>query len=311
MKKNIFSIFGRFGLLLFIFLSLSNSSCTRQSISPVVSADWLAKHGDVKNLVIVDIRSNKEYATGHIPNSINIPMEIPVSAWTVMKDELILEIPKKDDLFKTLGDNGIKNNSVVLIVTSGPASPPYPLADAARAAFTLTYAGLKNVSILDGGYAGWIGEGLPATTEIPEINPVKHNGSIKEKMLVSIDYVKTLTEQAKQKSILVDARDTSVYDGSVIEPFAARAGHIPTAKSLPAVLMWNKDGTYKSNQELKEIAGAVIGDNKKQEIVLYCGAGGYASAWWFVLTRVLDYQNVSIYDGSAQEWVKHYEMVLE
>lgn len=311
MKKNIFLIFGRFGLLLLLFLSLSNPACTRQSISPVVSADWLAKHGDMKNLVIVDIRSNKEYATGHIPDSINIPFELPVSAWTVMKDELLLELPIKDNLFKMLGDHGITKNSIALIVTSGPASPPYPLADAARVAFTLTYAGLKNVSILDGGYAGWVGDNLPITTEITDINPVKYDGSIKEKMFVSIDYVKTMTEQTKQTSILIDARDASVYNGSVIEQFAAKAGHIPTAKSLPAVLIWSKDGAYKSNQELKEIAEAVIGDNKKQEIVLYCGAGGYASAWWFVLTRMLDYENVIIYDGSAQEWARHYEMALD
>ena len=35
-----------------------------------------------------------------------------------------------------------------------------------------------------------------------------------------------------------------------------------------------------------------------------CGVGGYASAWWFLLTRLLGYDNVKFYDGSAEEWTR-------
>ncbi|UCE53572.1 MAG: hypothetical protein JSV31_30770 [Desulfobacterales bacterium] len=37
--------------------------------------------------------------------------------------------------------------------------------------------------------------------------------------------------------------------------------------------------------------------------------GGYASSWWFVLTQVAGYNNVKLYDGSAQEWIRYYDMV--
>ena len=49
--------------------------------------------------------------------------------------------------------------------------------------------------------------------------------------------------------------------------------------------------------------------HKNQDIIVYCGVGGYASSWWFVLTQVLGYQNVKLYDGAAQEWVRYYDMV--
>jgi thiosulfate/3-mercaptopyruvate sulfurtransferase len=39
-----------------------------------------------------------------------------------------------------------------------------------------------------------------------------------------------------------------------------------------------------------------------REIIVYCGVGGYASTNYFVLSEVLGYENVKIYDGSAQEW---------
>ncbi len=299
--------FGTCGLLVLVLFSLDNPVYAKHDSSPVVSTDWLAIHSDMENLVIVDIRANNVYANGHIANSINIPM----SAWIITKDDLLMEVPEKDDLFNTLGTFGITKHSIVVVVTSGPAEPPYPLADAARVADTLIYAGLKNVSILDGGYAKWVDEGRPTTTDIPVIHPVNYHGRVDKKMFASIDYVKKLTEQNQYKSILIDGRDANVFNGSVMEPFADKAGHIPTAKSLPAVSIWNKDGTYKSKQELNDIAKAVVGNDKRREIVAYCGVGGYASSWWFVLTQILDYKNVKIYDGAAQEWVRYYDMVLD
>ena len=46
----------------------------------------------------------------------------------------------------------------------------------------------------------------------------------------------------------------------------------------------------------------VVGDDLSREIIVYCGVGGYDAAAWLVLHDVLGYQNVKIYDGSAQEW---------
>ena len=52
------------------------------------------------------------------------------------------------------------------------------------------------------------------------------------------------------------------------------------------------------------MAEGVIGPPKSKEIIVYCGVGGYAAAWWFVLTQVLGYPDVKIYDGSMEEWIK-------
>jgi thiosulfate/3-mercaptopyruvate sulfurtransferase len=78
--------------------------------------------------------------------------------------------------------------------------------------------------------------------------------------------------------------------------------------------MWksNPDGTYayRDKSTLGAMASGVIGKHRDKEIIVYCGVGGYASSWWFVLTQVLGYDNVRIFDGSAQEWVmKKYDMV--
>jgi thiosulfate/3-mercaptopyruvate sulfurtransferase len=53
----------------------------------------------------------------------------------------------------------------------------------------------------------------------------------------------------------------------------------------------------------------VVGADRGREVIVYCGVGGYASALWFVLARVLGYSDVRIYDASAEGWVKSESMV--
>jgi thiosulfate/3-mercaptopyruvate sulfurtransferase len=202
----------------------------------------------------------------------------------------------------------------VIVTAPNPKEPPFfGLANANRVADTLIYAGVKDVAILDGGYPKWVAEGRAATKEVPALNPVKYQGKVNKAMFVPIDYVKKHVE----KAIIIDARDSDVYFGATIEPFANKAGHIPSARSLPAPWIWDlnaDNGTYmyKDSETLRAVAYGVIGqsaDPKSQEIIVYCGVGGYASSWWFVLTQVLGCQNVKIYDGAAQEWVNYYDMV--
>lgn len=276
-------------------------------VEPIVSTNWLEANAGLKNLVILDVRSSANYIAGHIPNSISAPFEMPTSTWIIMKDELLLELPEKQDIFNSLGTLGITKKSIVVIVTAapGPSEPPYSLAGATRVADTLIYAGVKNVAILDGGYTKWVSEGKQVTTEVPVVNETVYISNVKKNMFVPIEYV----EKKMGKSIIIDTRDANVYSGEVIEPYADKAGHIPTAKSLPTPLMWNQDGTYKSIDELQEMAASVA--DKDDNIIVYCGVGGYASSWWYVLTQVLGYRNVKFYDGSAQEWVRYNDMVLE
>jgi len=289
-----------------------------RTIKPIVSTEWLEENLYRKNLIILDVRGFDDYAAGHIPGSINEPFVVPFSAWITMRDDLLLELPDKDDLFETIGGLSIRSDSGVVVVTDpnplDPA-PHYGLSAATRVADTLIYAGVKKVAILDGGYAKWVEDGLPTTTEVPVVSPVTYRGKVNEAMFVPIEYI----EENIGELVIIDARDADVYFGVTIEPFAPKAGHVPSAKSLPAPWIWdmNPYGTYiyKDQEALSTMASRVIcgpcghkGHGYK-EIIVYCGVGGYASSWWFVLTQVLGYKNVKLYDGSAQEWVKYYDMV--
>jgi thiosulfate/3-mercaptopyruvate sulfurtransferase len=279
-----------------------------RAISPIVSTDWLEKNLDDPKLVIVDIRLGEEYAAGHIPNAINVPfpdaVENPSSQWFVERDGLLLEVPEEADLFHTIGSTGIRGDSLVVVVPKPEL--PHPLVDATRVADTLMYAGVKNVAVLDGGYDKWAAEDRPVSVDVVEPTPVAYTGTIDETMFVSKEYV----QEKIGKAIIIDTREALEYFGGFMRPLWVRAGHIPTAKCLPTLWIWNEDKTYRSTDELREMARGVVGTDLSQEIIIYCRVGGFSSAWYFVLKEVLGYKDVKIYHGSAQEWTRDPEAPL-
>jgi thiosulfate/3-mercaptopyruvate sulfurtransferase len=282
---------------------------TNRSIDPIVSTDWLQSQLPAKGkeprpgteaLVIIDTRFAEDYEAGHIPGAISVPFAL-VSAWADCTEELLLELPPEADLMKTIGDCGLTAESKVVIVGRLPVSPepPYPLADPVRVAATLMYAGVKNVAVLAGGHAKWVAEGRETTTEVPKVTPVPYGSAVDAATWISTEYVKDHIG----KCVLIDGRDPDQYFGASIDPFADMRGHIPTARNLPMVWVWEPDGTYRPFEFIESMVTGVVGADKDQEVITYCGVGGYAATWWFLLSQLLGYRNVKIYDGSMEAWV--------
>ncbi|HEY5955535.1 MAG TPA: rhodanese-like domain-containing protein [Polyangiaceae bacterium] len=284
----------------------ANQPSTR-TMSPIVSSAWLRDNINRTNLVVLDVRPNERYQEGHIPKAVSAPFQTPVSAWITIKDDLLLEVPSQDELFATIGSLGISQSSWVVVVSApNPGEPAaYGYAAATRVADTLIYAGVVNASILDGGFLRWVADAGIVTKDVPTVTPVKYSAQVRSSMFISTQYVKDHIGRAT----IIDARGADVYYGETIEPFANKAGHIATAKSLPTPWLWNADGLFKDSTVLGKMALGAIGWYGAREIIVYCGVGGYASTSWFVLSQVLGYPHVKFYDGSAQEWVRTEPMV--
>jgi thiosulfate/3-mercaptopyruvate sulfurtransferase len=73
---------------------------------------------------------------------------------------------------------------------------------------------------------------------------------------------------------------------------------------LPTPWVFTADGVFKDETDLHAMAKGVIGKNTSKEVLVYCGVGGYASTWWFLLTQVFGYKNVKLYDGGMAEWMQ-------
>ncbi len=61
------------------------------------------------------------------------------------------------------------------------------------------------------------------------------------------------------------------------------------------------DGTFRSPEELNRLYQRA-GLNRDSQVFTYCQTGTRGAHTWFVLTYLLGFTNVSLYEGSWQEW---------
>jgi thiosulfate/3-mercaptopyruvate sulfurtransferase len=281
-----------FYLLLFVALAIPSISFARD-IPPFVSSDWLGQNLTLPGLLIIDVRSSADYRKSHIPNAVNVS----INSWAVNNNGLLRELPAEKDLIGLMSSIGIKEDSKVVVVGKGISD--FDRADAIRVAWTILVTGIKNASVLDGGFPKWLDEKRPVTTEQPILKPGEYTGKIAISALATKKYVLGKLGE----SIIADNRLPELFFGMTTESWALKPGHIKNSVNLPAPWIFQQNGLLRNQSELESMANGAIGANKTKEIITYCGVGAYASVWSYVLTELLGYKEVKVYDGSVQEWV--------
>jgi rhodanese-related sulfurtransferase len=89
---------------------------------------------------------------------------------------------------------------------------------------------------------------------------------------------------------LVDVRSPDEFAGRLLAPAhlpqeqAQRGGHIPTAVNVPWSKAANDDGTFKSDEELKELYSDA-GLDWDRDIIAYCRIGERSAHTWLCCTR--------------------------
>ena len=115
---------------------------------------------------------------------------------------------------------------------------------------------------------------------------------------------------------LVDVRSPQEYSGELVtapgyeQEGAQRAGHIPTAVSIPWATAVRDDGTFKSADELRQLYEGK-GVPPDVEVTAYCRIGERSAHTWFVLRELLGYERVRNYDGSWTEWGNLVDVPIE
>ncbi len=279
----------RFLIPFFILVFAGYCPAWCRDIAPIITVDWLESNLDDPRMIVLDIRTPAQYQKGHIPGSVSVPLNV----WAPKANGLELELPSDDALRAILSGAGINRTSKIVIVTR--TETDFGRSDATRVAWTCAVAGLQNVAVLDGGFTKWAREKKTISTALPSVEPLDYTESINRSMVATKAYLLRKLKRLR----LVDSRIPEEYFGITSKP-----GHIEGAVNMPTPWVFNADGTYKKTEELKAMASGVLGKSKSKKIVVYCGVGGYAATWWFVLTQVLGYRDVKVYDGSFEEWIQ-------
>jgi thiosulfate/3-mercaptopyruvate sulfurtransferase len=264
--------------------------------SPVVSPEWLSQHLNDPDLVVLNIANNRrEYTSGHVPGA----RMLWFGALAPGNPDLATELPPLAQLDSIIESLGISNNSRI-VVYSAQVSPA-----AGRAYMTLDYLGLGDrTAMLDGGFAGWKERNLPVSTETPTVKRGKFTPRPNASAVVTADFVNASIDKPGVK--ILDARTSNFYSGEAAG-MGGRAGHIPSAGSVPFTSLVDEKGMLKSRAA---IAGMLAGAGVKpgDRVVTYCHIGQQGSLLYFA-SRYAGYQT-SLYDGSMEDWGARTELPL-
>jgi thiosulfate/3-mercaptopyruvate sulfurtransferase len=262
--------------------------------SVLVSTQWLAENLGKADFVLVE--SDEDvllYETGHIPTAIKIDWH------TDLNDPVTRDYVSDEQFAKLLSSKGISRDTTVIIY--GDKSNWW----ASYALWVFKLFGHKDVRLLDGGRDKWIAEGRELTKEEPEI-------SVADYPVVKRD---DSTLRAFRDDVLahfgnplIDVRSLEEYTGerthmpAYPDEGALRAGHIPSAASVPWAKAVAEDGSFKSRTELEKVYLEGAGLKNGDKVIAYCRIGERSSHTWFALNYLLGFENVKNYDGSWTEW---------
>ncbi len=269
---------------------------------PLVSPAWLNAHQHDANLVVLDIRSAidgskpEAFAQGHIPSSVH--SDYDKAGWRVTRNNVPFMVPTTPELEKLIGDLGIDETSYVVVVPAGVNVLDF--GSAARTYWTLKYAGVGNVSILDGGLAAWKASGYALDTGPHAPSPAIFTASIDNSILALASDVETIEKSGG--ATLVDARPASFFVGKEKAPAAHAYGHIPGAVDVDSARFYDPaTNRLKPKAELATIAGELPAG----AAITYCNTGHWAATDWFVLHELLGQKNARLYAGSMVEWTSN------
>jgi thiosulfate/3-mercaptopyruvate sulfurtransferase len=166
---------------------------------------------------------------------------------------------------------------------------------AARLWWMLDDLGHPDVAVLDGGLPAWVAAGGELTTAASSWPPTTLD--LRGRWSRTIDR-ETLRSRLGEVTLL-DARAGERYRGE-IEPVDPVAGHIPTARSVPATANLGPDGRFLPADRLRARFGE-SGAAGGSEVVTYCGSGVNATQNALAM-RVAGLPDPILYPGSYSDW---------
>lgn len=262
---------------------------------PLVTTDWLEKNISDPKLRVFEISVNPgQYERGHIPGAANLTWH------SDLNDTVRRDIVDQERFGQLLSKAGVDKDSVIVLY--GDNHNWF----AAWGAWLFDIYDVKNVKLLDGGRRKWEQENRALANKAVERVPTQYKvTTVNSDLRARLTNVLAVAE-GKSEAKLIDIRSPDEFTGKIFAPqgvqeLSIRAGHVPGAVNVPwGKAVNDKDGTFKSKEELKEIYAAVGVDGSKP-IITYCRIGERSSHTWFALTKILGYE-VANYDGSWTEY---------
>ncbi len=256
----------------------------------LIDTDWVAAHLTDPQVRLMDVSSKREvYGQGHLPGAVyvNLTTDLlnPLGAPNG-------QTPTQVQLESRLGQLGIRRETTIALYDDMQSLY------AARAFWLLKYYDHPNVAILNGGSQQWNLEKRPMTKEVPTFAAATYlAGGVNAEIRVTSEHI--LPRLQKPGIALLDARTSEEFNGEQVR--STRGGHIPGAVNVEWSKAMKSDGTFRPPDELNRLYQRT-GVSRDAQVFTYCQTGTRGAHTWFVLKYLLGFTNVSLYEGSWQEW---------
>ena len=294
-----------------LLLVASLSSGPLLAAQPLVDGGWVEGNLGKSDVVVLDVRnkidkgSKEVYEKGHVPGAIY--SNYLEDGWRTTKDGVVGMLPDVADLERLIGGLGIDNDDHVVIVTAGVSAVDY--GSATRIYWTFKVVGHDKVSILDGGYALWTGQGRAVETGSNRREPMTFKAQYRPELVASRDDVVQVVKTGRG-AILIDNRPSVQYLGEKKSGKAARYGAIPGARNIPQGKFYDKVGYGFTDLQRLGHLWQEAGIAKGSEQITYCNTGHWASLGWFASSELLGNKRTRMYDGSIADWSQRTELPM-
>jgi len=266
---------------------------TVHAAQPLLTPDGLEDRLSDPRTRVIDIREPKFFPSGNVPGSVSAPY----AQWRgpASNPGELPDLPKLTTLVQRLG---LQADSHAVIVSNGSDATDFGAA--ARVYWTLKVLGIKDLSILNGGYRAWVAAGQEIRQGASQVARSDFKPTVDRSQIATRDEVAQAIEA--QKAVLVDARPASFFRGETRHAGAKAAGTLPGAANLSHD-RWFKPGSasFVSKDDAQSIAAALRLEPGR-DTLSFCNTGHWAATNWFALSEVLGQPNVKLYAGSMVDW---------
>ena len=257
---------------------------TQFNFKQLVDAEYLLSNRENDNLVVIDARGGMLEEGALMYDKATVVDWTDISLLGEFGGEELGKLLSKENYQQIFAKLGIKEGSEVLVY--GFTMPDQGFGDEGRILYTFNYAGFNNVKIIDGGFKqveslGFNKKYNPSEDRIDVSDVVRVEGENNSNAIFTDELLSLVGNSNVQ---IIDTRLEVEYNGRVIYG-ENKAGHIPTAISIPFNSLVDKDGFIKSREELEKYFEEKGLDKNKLQIT-YCTTGVRASYVAVILTEL-------------------------